>query len=227
MGHSTADIYNFAKNFSRPEKLLDYTLPFASLTASRKLTDLMRHIFGSAQIEDLLMPFFCVSSNLTRAEPLIHRTGPLWESVRASLSIPGIFTPMPFGEDVLVDGGVMNNFPIDIMRQLCEDGYVIGVIVSPKREQYKDFSFGPSISGWRILWEKIFPFGKHQNAPSILSSLMRSTEINGIYRLRFAREAADLIIEPPVSQFATLDFARYDEIVAIGYRAARDIKNLS
>ena len=223
-GYSSADIHNFARTFSRPEKLLDYTLPFASLTASRKVTALMRQLFGSAQIEDLYLPFFCVSSNLTRAEPMIHRTGPLWESVRASLAIPGIFTPMPFGTDVLVDGGVLNNFPIDIMRELCEGGYVIGVNVAPKQERYKNFSFGPSISGWQVLWEKIFPFGKRLNPPSILSSLMRTTEINGLYKLRFAREQADLIIEPPVGQFGSLDFSKALEIIAIGYQAARDIE---
>ena len=136
------------RRFANPKQLFDYTLPLTSLMASRKLTRVMMGTYGDVRIEDLWRPFFCVSSNLTRAEAIIHRSGPLWEAVRASIAIPGIFTPILRGGDVLVDGGVMNNFPVDVMVRLCEGGPVIGSNVCPLFEMPPPTILGPaSVAG--------------------------------------------------------------------------------
>jgi predicted acylesterase/phospholipase RssA len=201
---------------------LDRTLPVESLMASVKVTALFRHLFKDIQIEDLWRPYFCVSSNLTQAEPVVHRQGPLWEAVRASTAIPGIFSPMLYGGDVLVDGGVMNHFPIDIMREQCGNGTLIAVNTSPRTEKLRNYQFGPSISGWHVLWSKINPFIPSQRVPSIFHTLVRATEINSVYRLPTIEGLANILIEPPVERFRTLDFGAYEEIMEVGYRAAQE-----
>ena len=77
------------------------------------------------QIEDLWLPFFCVSSNLTRAEVKTHRTGALWKAVRVSGGLPAVVPPVVFDGDLHVDGALLNNLPIDVMSQMCDGGTVI------------------------------------------------------------------------------------------------------
>ena len=70
-------------------------------------------------MEDVWLNGFCVSTNLTRGEVEVHRTGPGWFALRASFSIPGVFPPMRNADgDILVDGGVLDNMPVGIMRSL-------------------------------------------------------------------------------------------------------------
>ena len=72
----------------------DYTLPFVSLTRGRRFDDMLKAVFGDANIEDLWVPYFCVSSNMTRADTVVQRSGPLWWSLRATGSLPGLVPPV-------------------------------------------------------------------------------------------------------------------------------------
>lgn len=222
MDREIDECMTLAERFASPRKLFDYTLPVASLMASKKVTRVLREMLGEVCIEDLWRPFFCVSSNLTRAEAVIHRTGPLWEAVRASIAIPGIFTPILQGRDVLVDGGALNNFPVDIMETLCEGGPVVGSSVCPMVDRYDSYEFGSSINGWRVLWSRLNPFSPTMRVPSLLGSLMRAQEIRGISGLRHSETIADMTVRPDVSRYSILDFAAYEPIIEIGYRAALD-----
>jgi predicted acylesterase/phospholipase RssA/CRP-like cAMP-binding protein len=216
---SYREMIELAQAFARRGKVFDFTLPLTSFFAARKITALFQSLFEDIRIEDLWRPFFAVSSNLTRAEPVIHDRGPLWACVRASTAIPGVFAPVLRAGDVVVDGGVMNNFPIDIMREAYEAGTVIGVNVSPPTEKLKDYSFGDSVSGWRVLWSQVSPFGRRLRAPSLLASLIRATEINGAYKVRSPafQRLADVVIQPPVVQFNPLGFDAYEPLIAAGY----------
>ncbi len=209
--------------FASPRALLDYTLPIASLAAGAKITNMLRDLFGDTQIEDLWTPYFCVSSNLSRGEPLVHRTGPLWRAIRASIAIPGIFAPVAHEGDVLVDGAIFNNFPADIMRDIIGEGTLIGVdVVNHAGGRNKGYDFGASISGWRVLWSRLNPLMQRQRVPSIFNTLMRSTETHSRYRGRELHALVDLLIQPNVGRFGALDFGEYDAISQIGYETARE-----
>ncbi len=223
MDRNAAVMHELARMFASPKQLLDRTLPITSLMASAKLTAVLQRIFGDTRIEDLWRPFFCVSSNLTRAEPVIHEQGLLWEAVRASASIPGIFSPAMQDGCVLVDGAVMNHFPIDLMRDRCEGGQVIAVNSSPRTEKLRDYEFGSSVSGWQVLRSRVNPFATRMRVPSILHTLMRANEINSIYHLPEIEHLADVMIRPDVEQYRTLDFGAYESIIAAGYSAAKPV----
>jgi len=225
MGRTYHEMVGLARELANPKRLFDYTLPLASLMSSKKVTNVLMEVFGRIHIEDLWRPYFCVSSNLTTAEPVIHRTGPLWKAVRASVAIPGIFSPVLHEGEVLVDGGVMNNFPVDIMRLSCDRGRVIGVNVSQAHEPEGAFHFGSSISGWQVLWSRLNPFGEPIHAPSLASNLVRSLEISSEYQMKTSECLADVIIQPQVSQYGMLDFASYEPIAEAGYQVA--IKELT
>ena len=96
----------------------DKTLPVVALLTGRRLDRMIDEMFGDTQIEDLWTTFFCVSADLTRAEMRVHTRGPLGRAVRASMSLPGMAIPVHDAGSMLVDGGLMNNVPSDIMHGL-------------------------------------------------------------------------------------------------------------
>ena len=214
-----------AGELASPGKLLDRTLPLTSLLAGRKVTNIYRQLFGELLIEDLWIPLFVVSSGLSRAHAVIHDRGVLWRAVRASTAIPAIFPPL-LAEDgeVLVDGGVMNNMPLDVMRERCEGGTVIALNPMPTNDKMKPYAFGASLSGWEALKGRLRLFGSRTRAPSILGSVMRATEINSANRMRQAsyRSLADLLVEPALGGYPILAFDQYKPIIEIGYQSARE-----
>ena len=157
MGLNYEDTLKLARQLASPLKLFDPTMPVVSFFASGKVTQVLERIYGDTQIEDLWMPCFCVSSNLTHAVAMVHRRGPLWQAVRASMAIPGVFSPILAEGDLLVDGCVLNNLPIDVMQRLNHDGPIIAVNVFPDVDLLRDYHFGPSISGWQALAGKLNP----------------------------------------------------------------------
>ena len=116
MGRTYAEIEALSATFANKQALFDYTLPVVALMKSMKLTTFCREVYGDTQIEDLWVPFFCVSSNLADGREVVHDRGPLWKVVRSTISIPGVFSPVPTRNgDLLIDGAVLNTFPVDIM----------------------------------------------------------------------------------------------------------------
>jgi predicted acylesterase/phospholipase RssA/CRP-like cAMP-binding protein len=220
-----AEMERLASLFVSRRRLLDPTLPLTSFMASGKVTRLYQRLWGDTRIEDLWRPLFIVSSNLSKAEPVIHRGGLLWECARATTAIPGTFSPMLLDGDVLVDGGVLNNLPIDVMRDVVETGTVVGVNVVPSQSRVRTgksrYRFGPTLSGFRLLWNRVMPLGRKLRAPSLLGILTRSTEINSAWRARAEefRRHADLLIEPALGRFRTLDFDAWEKIVGAGYES--------
>ena len=213
--------------FASRRRLLDPTLPLTSFLASGKVTRVLQELYGEARIEDLRRPFFAISSNLSRAEPVVHRSGLLWEAVRASSAIPGTFSPMLVDGDLVVDGGVLNNLPIDVMREDVETGIVVGSNVVPtrlgERTHPSRYRFGPSVSGFRVFLGRI-GLAPEIRAPGLLSVLTRSTEIGSAWRARSAwfRRNADLLVEPAMGRFRILDFDAWREILASGEVSARE-----
>ena len=106
--------------------------------------------FGDRTICDMWLPFFCVSTNLTLGSQMIHRQGLVREVLLASLSLPGVLPPVTVGDDVLVDGAILNNFPADVMRAL-HTGPIVGVDVGRGRSiEAADIKGPASIPRWLV-----------------------------------------------------------------------------
>jgi predicted acylesterase/phospholipase RssA/CRP-like cAMP-binding protein len=207
----------FAKSFD------DMTLPFLSFKRGGKASRFVRKLFGDVRIEDLWLPYFCVSANLNRAEVKVHTSGSLADAVLASSRAPGIFPPVVMDGELHVDGGLINNVPVDIMRTFVDEGVVIGVDVSPPHELNQVADYGEDVPGWRAAWHRFNPT-RHRRIyrPSILLVLMRVIEFGGISYRREKAAGADVYISPDVLQFKRNDFHAAAEIADAGYRAARE-----
>ena len=197
----------------------DYTLPIVSLACGRRFDRCLSVLFEDAKIEDLWTPYFCVSSNLTKADTVVHRTGPMWSAIRASSGLPGLVPPVVDGGDLLYDGALMNNLPIDIMREEIRNGPVIAVDVVPPVDLNIHAPQLYSPSGWRLALNRLNPFSRPMSIPGIVSILQRTGQLPSLHtrRLRLAAELADLYVRPPVEQFKILDFSIAETAVDIGY----------
>lgn len=199
--------------------LSDYTIPFVSLARGRRFDRYLQALFGDTRIEDLPVPYFCVSSNLTRANVVVHRSGPLWRAVRASGSLPGLVPPVVENGDLLYDGCLLNNLPLDLMREEIQSGVLIAVDVVPPVELDLRATGLESPSGWQIAWSRFNPLAKPVRMPGIVSILQRAGTLGSISSRQKLLEdnVADLYLRPPVEGFRVLDFRMADQAAEIGY----------
>lgn len=202
--------------------LFDVTLPIVSVLAGGRIERSLKRAFGDREIEDLWVTYFSVASNLTRAEQVVDRRGPVREAVRASISLPGVMPPVYRRGDLLVDGGLLNNVPVDVMRSLNEGGRVVAVDVSPAVDLAAKAPFEPTLSGWRLLANRLNPLGKSVAVPSIVDLLNRSAVLGSVFLRNQARTArtADLYLQLPSEQWALLDFRHSAAIARQGYERA-------
>ncbi len=199
--------------------LKDYTIPLVSFMKDRRFKTISHMLYNDMEIEDLWLNYFCISSNLTTSEMMVHRTGALGKAVRASVAIPGITLPVIDKGHLLADGGMLNNLPGDVLKDMY-GGTIIAVNVSS--EEDLSFSSNEIPSPWKIIWSRITPFKKSIKCFNILDVMTRATLLSSVHRSKEVRSQVDLYLEPPVSHFGLLKFSAIDDIVEIGYSDAKE-----
>jgi predicted acylesterase/phospholipase RssA len=199
--------------------LTDLTIPTIAFISGRKTRKSLIHMFGDTHIEDLRVGYFCMSSDLTTAEQVIHQRGPLWRGIRASCSLPGLVVPVFENGHMLVDGGILNNLPGDVMRQLC-GGYVVAVDVSPRRDGAFESWYEGVPSGWQVFWSRMNPFRESITSVSMMGLILRTAMLNSVSNMNRMKSSVDLYLHPPLDQFHLLDMHSFEKIVDIGYEYA-------
>ena len=212
----------FRRAFVDVNPLRDYTLPFVSLVSGRKVSRLLKNAFGDVTIEDLPLEFFCVSSNLTTGHSEVHRRGELWRWLRSSVAIPGVLPPIIYKGEVLVDGGTMNNLPVDAMRELGR-GPVIGCDVGADRA----FTSGSEEIDVPLPWQLMSWLRRRKHLPNIFQILWRAGMVNSSTMTAAHREKTDLLLQPPLAQIDMLNWKAFDKAIEAGYEyAARRLEAL-
>jgi NTE family protein len=187
--------------FSRRHPFREIVLPWSSLLSGRQLRLATERWFGELAIEDLPIPYACVTSNLTTSSVAAHRRGKLKTWVYASSSLPGIFPPI-FADGALhVDGGVLNNLPTDIARQMGA-GCVVAVDVGLRP--------APVQADARTATPRL---------PNILDLLMRVATMSDAARGTVSAEG-DVLLLPNVHHVGLLNWRAYDEAIRCGYECA-------
>ncbi len=199
---------------------LSFTLPLVSVLSRRPRT-LLEETFRELEIEDLWLSYFAVSANLTTARQMVHQRGAVSDAVFASMAVPGVATPAVSHGELLVDGGVLNNLPGDIVRRLW-GGRVITVDVSTETEK-RFTSEEPELpSAGAILKSRLNPFADTVRVPGIIEILLRSSLLGSVRNAAAAEAEADLFLRPPVGEFGMFDVKAIDRLAEIGYRYARE-----
>ena len=176
-----------------------FTPPIVSLFSGKRFTRAIQAFFGKANIEDLWTDFFCPSLSLVTGKLMMHETGPLWKAVRASTAVMGIFPPVLDGDDCLVDGGLINACPTNILAQK-RVGKTIVINASTQSGIQTEAKFDPSVSGWNLLLKKLNPFYKKKIVPNIGTCIIQSMYMasNHLQAQVYANSKIDLFIEPPI-----------------------------
>lgn len=206
-------VERFRRSFVDTNPLADFTIPLVSLVSGRKVARLLRREFGDQVIEDLPVPYFCVSANLTTGQLAMHTQGLLRHWLRASIAIPGVLPPVCSDGQVYVDGGAMNNLPVDLMRGLGR-GPVIGVDASA------DFAFTATSGSAEPprAWHFQRWLRDMRGRPNILQVLWRVGMINGAATIADQRKQSDLLLRPPLESLDLLDWKSFERAIEIGYR---------
>ncbi|MGP8330312.1 MAG: patatin-like phospholipase family protein [Methanosarcinaceae archaeon] len=131
-GLSVAQLEDIACNtdWKLTAKMLTPTLPWAGLVEGNRIREFIRTLVGDRNLSDLKIPFATVATAVQTGEEIVIENGSLVEAVRASISIPGVFTPVRYRNRFLVDGGVVNPLPVDVVKAMGAD-IVIAVNVTP------------------------------------------------------------------------------------------------
>jgi NTE family protein len=202
--------------FVKSNPLSDYTIPLIALVRGKKVSELLREHFGDIRIEEMPRPFFCVSSDLTSGRIHVHRAGPLWRALRASVALPGILPPVTHHGHLLVDGGVMNNLPVDVMAQRQSGPIIASDVTGELDIRVTDERYGER-PWWWLLWQRM------RGSPSILSILMRSGTVGSEAQRRLVRDQVNYLFEPPLPDIGLRDWKKFDQAVAEGYEHAQGV----
>ncbi|HEY3778857.1 MAG TPA: patatin-like phospholipase family protein [Rhizomicrobium sp.] len=194
--------------------LSDFTLPLIALLRGKKVSERLREHFADMRIEELPKPYFCVSSDLTSGRVHVHRVGPVWRALRASVAVPGVLPPVTHHGHLLVDGGVMNNLPVDVMAQQAHGPILASDVTGEIDLHGTDPRYGERPIWW-LLWQRM------RGTPSIVSILMRSGTVGSEAQRHIVREQADLLFEPPLETIGLRDWQSLDRAIAEGYDHAR------
>lgn len=182
-----------------------YSIGGLGLSHGDQLIELFDSLTGKTepiQFDKLPIPFRCVATDLRTQEPVVMSEGLLSVALRASMSIPGMFKPVHLNGHTLVDGGMQNNLPVDVVRDMGAE-YVITIDLTVNKHKPRSFSLKETFGiGGLLDWFISRPDWAQYDANV---------------------KASDMYINPILDGFDTIDFQRdkIEQMIEIGYRIAK------
>lgn len=213
---------------------LDLTLS-GGLVKGKKLFDFLHRHFQDRMIEDLPRPFGAVATDLETGLEIWQREGSVLGAVRASIALPGLFTPVRHGGRWLVDGGLVNPVPVSLCRALGAEVVIAVDLNADLLERHSLSAPAPDGEGdvepvevaerysfrQQALQLKSLLLGEGSELPSIFDVIARSIYIMQIRitRSRMAGDPPDVLITPRLAHIGLMEFHRAEEAIAEGGRA--------
>ncbi len=179
-------------------RFLDPEFGAGGLVSAEKFISYLQDAVGADTFEDLEIPLCIVTADLWTREQVVFNSGELSPAVRASMAIPGLFTPVRINDRILVDGGVVNPVPYDILLDDCDLVVAVNVI-------------GHSIPDDHL---------------SFLDALFTSIRImqSSILREKMKRVKPDIFIDTQITSVRTLEFRKIDQIYGQALPSKADLK---
>uniref|UniRef100_A0ABM5FQN8 Patatin-like phospholipase domain-containing protein 6 isoform X5 n=1 Tax=Pogona vitticeps TaxID=103695 RepID=A0ABM5FQN8_9SAUR len=199
--------------------VLDLTYPITSMFSGSAFNTSIHKVFQDKQIEDLWLPYFNVTTDITASAMRVHKDGSLWRYVRASMTLSGYLPPLcdPKDGNLLMDGGYINNLPADIARNMGAKT-VIAIDVG-SQDETDLCNYGDSLSGWWLLWKRLNPWAEKVKVPDMAEIQSRLAYVSCVRQLEVVKNSSYCeYIRPPIDRFKTMDFGKFDEIYDVGYQ---------
>jgi NTE family protein len=221
-GTTPDEMAEIAKRMGRPLPMLsalDITLTRPGLLAGRRMVDLLMPYVGQARrFEDLLWPARAVATDIERGERVEISSGALDAAIRASCSVPVIWSPVRSGERVLVDGVLVDPVPADVAYEMgAELCFAVNVIPRPVKGAE---TFLTKLSRQFGRFNPLSYVGERRHLPNLLDIYMNSMQVLWHELGHFRAIGADVRINPDLSGFTWTDFHRPLEIMELGAAAA-------
>ncbi len=228
LGYSAEDAKKEAKSFWVDRDLLnEFTVPVLALVTGKKYTEAIRSFFKDIQIEDLWIPFYAFSTNLTSSSEKVHDRGSLWKAIRCSTSLPGIVPPFVENGEIFIDGGVLDNVP-GLLLQERGVGYLVSIDVYGDHPPEKDKSFQNYYEFGQpgVVANPVVQLGNLINFPNILEPkfppigevIIRAILVSGRQKVLQTKEASDLYLKIPTNQYGVMEWSSYAKLVELGYK---------
>ncbi|XP_046368567.2 patatin-like phospholipase domain-containing protein 7 isoform X1 [Haliotis rufescens] len=208
------------------KKIIDLTYPVTSMFTGGAFNRCIEQVFKDRQVEDLWLPFFCVTTDISNSSMRIHTTGSLWRYVRASMSLSGYLPPMcdPMDGHHLLDGGYVNNVPADVMRAF--GAQTILALDVGSEEESNFLNYGDQVSGWWLLWKRWNPWTENVKVLDMTEIQSRLAYVSCVRQLDLVKSSDYCeYMRPPIDKYGTLQFGSYDEISDVGYHYGKTLFN--
>lgn len=190
--------------FDKLFALNNLSYPILSINNGRKYTEALQAVFKDVNIEDLWLPNFYICCDLNTGEEICLDRGPLWKAIRASSSLPLIFPPVVNNGHLYVDGGLLNNMPVDQMRnRICQSCFIIAIDLSvpPFKSNY---NFPPIIPFTTGLGARLKLRHRDYIYPPLLETFINSLLIGSSSKTDKNGLMADILLKPDVSKFSMM-----------------------
>ncbi|XP_053329786.1 patatin-like phospholipase domain-containing protein 7 isoform X2 [Spea bombifrons] len=206
------------------KKVLDLTYPITSMFSGAAFNNSISSIFKDKQIEDLWIPYFNITTDITASAMRVHTDGCLWRYVRASMSLSGYMPPLcdPKDGHLLMDGGYINNLPADVARSM--GAKVVIAIDVGSRDETDLANYGDSLSGWWLLWKRWNPLAEKVKVLNMAEIQTRLAYVCCVRQLEMVmnNEYCEYI-RPPIDRYGTLEFGKFDEICDVGFQHGKTV----
>ncbi|KAI4880955.1 hypothetical protein NFI96_001125 [Prochilodus magdalenae] len=206
------------------KRILDLTYPVTSMFTGASFNSSIGGVFKGKQIEDLWIPYFNITTDITASSMRVHTDGSLWRYVRASMSLSGYLPPLcdPKDGHLLMDGGYINNLPADVARSM--GAKVVIAIDVGSQDETNLTNYGDSLSGWWLLWKRLNPLAERVKVLNMAEIQTRLAYVCCVRQLESVKDSDYCeYIRPSIDRFGTLDFGKFDEIADVGYQHGKTV----
>ena len=148
----------------------------------------------NTNFDTLPIPFRCVATDLVNAETVVLKDGSLAQALRATMAIPAVFAPVELNGRILADGGILNNIPTDVAKDMGADIILVVNIETP--------------------------IGDRSSLQDLVGILGQTFYVATVENSRRSLRQADIIVAPDLKNYGTFDFGAGKEIVKLGYEGA-------
>ena len=207
-GKNINEIKDLARSWDWKQRarIIDLALPKTGFIAGKKLKQLLKSIIGDVKFNDLKIPFACIATDIMSGEEVIINQGSVLEAVRASISLPVIFTVVKWKGRYLVDGGLVDPVPVNVLKDMGAD-FIIAVNVTPRLSR----------AFQKVYIEELKPEKAGAvKEPNIFNILMKVINIDSSHLVGWCLNGADIIIEPRMAGIGFGDFGHIDECILEG-----------
>uniref|UniRef100_A0A671P103 lysophospholipase n=1 Tax=Sinocyclocheilus anshuiensis TaxID=1608454 RepID=A0A671P103_9TELE len=206
------------------KKVLDLTYPVTSMFSGASFNSSINAVFKDKQIEDLWIPYFNITTDITASTMRVHTDGSLWRYVRSSMSLSGYLPPLcdPKDGHLLMDGGYINNLPADVARSM--GAKVVIAIDVGSQDETNLTNYGDALSGWWLLWKRLNPLAEKVKVLNMAEIQARLAYVCSVRQLESVKNSDYCeYIRPPIDRYRTLEFGKFDEISEVGYQHGKTV----